>query len=112
MKTKKELKAAYKEMKFQVGVYQIRNKINDRIFIGSSTNLEAIWNRHCFTLNMGSHRNKVLQKDWKEFGEANFVFEILEELEQKDGDGLDYNKEVTLLEQMVKEGKSPFYNSN
>mgnify|MGYP002383887052 CR=1 FL=1 len=44
--TQKELKEKYKQMKFPMGVFQIRNTVNGKIFVDSSTNLPAIWNRH------------------------------------------------------------------
>lgn len=115
MKTRKELKAEYKEKKFPIGVFQIRNLETGKIFLGSSLNLDAIRNRHLFQLNMGSHRNKALQADWNTYGESKFAFEIIEKIEQKDGDGLDYSKEIQALEGMYFEGIQPFgeqgYNS-
>jgi group I intron endonuclease len=107
MKTRKALKAAYKEMKFQMGAFQIRNISNGRIFIGTSNNLEAIWNRHRFQLNMGSHRNAMLQKDWKALGEENFAFEVLEKLDHEEGI-TDYNKELEVLEEMFLEELQPY----
>ena len=107
MKTRKELKTAYKEMKFQMGAFQVRNITNGRIFIGTSNNLEAIWNRHRFQLNMGSHRNAMLQKDWNALGEESFVFEILETLEHDEGI-TDYNKELEVLEEMFLEELQPY----
>lgn len=107
MKTRKALKAAYKEMKFQMGTFQIRNQSNGKIFIGTSNNLEAIWNRHRFQLNMGSHRNAMLQKDWNALGEEGFVFEILETLEHEEGI-TDYNKELEVLEEMFLEELHPY----
>ena len=77
MKTTKELKDEYKQMKFKMGVFQIRNTVNDKIFVGSSTDLDAIWNRHRVQLNFGNHQNAELQNDWKELGPERFVYEIL-----------------------------------
>jgi len=108
MKSKKELKDEYKQMKFRVGVFQIRNTVNDKIFVGSSTDLLAIWNRHRFQLNFGSHKNAELQKEWKEFGEDKFIYEILEEIEQKDESITDYSKDVKALEEMYLEELQPF----
>ncbi len=107
MKTRKELKAAYKEMKFQMGAFQIRNIANGKIFVGTSNNLAAIWNRHKFQLNMGSHRNAQLQKDWNALGEENFAFEVLEALQHEDGI-TDYNKELEVLEGLFMEELQPF----
>ncbi|HRI60690.1 MAG TPA: GIY-YIG nuclease family protein [Saprospiraceae bacterium] len=116
MKTKKELREEYKLIKFKIGVFQIRNIVNNKIFIDSSVNLDKIWNRHRVELNFGNHRNTVLQKDWKEFGENNFKFEILSEIEQREDPTIDYAREAKLLAQMFIEELQPFgekgYNSS
>jgi len=101
MATKKELKNKYKEMKFTIGVFQVRNTKNNKIFISSSTDINAHWNRYKFQLDFGSHINKELQKEWNEFGEESFVFEILSELEQDDDLNINYSKEVKELENMI-----------
>lgn len=111
MKTKKELKREYKEMKFPIGVFRIRNILNDKAWIGSSTNLKAVWNSERFQLQMGLHQNKILQKDWKELGADNFVFEIIDELKQSDDDSIDYARDVKSLEKLYVEDLKPYYNS-
>ena len=108
IKTKKELKDEYKRKKFKVGVFQIRNTVNNKIFIESSTDLLAIWNRQKFQLKMGSHHNLELQKDWIEFGEEKFKYEILDELKQKEGISINYRKEAKELEKMYIEDLQPF----
>lgn len=108
MKTNKELKAEYKQMKFPMGVFQIRNIANGKIFIDSSTNMNAKWNRHQVQLKFGNNWNTELQNDWKKFGEDSFVFEVLSELEEKDGGCDNYKKELALLEEMVLDELKPF----
>lgn len=108
MKSKKELKDSYKEMKFQIGVFQIRNTENNKIYIESSTNLIAIWNRHKFQLKSGLHPNPYLQKEWTEFGEENFTYEILSEIKQDETKTIDYSKEAKQLEIMFIEELQPF----
>ncbi len=108
MKTKKELKEEYKQMKFPMGVFQIRNTVNGKIFVDSSTNMNAKWNRNRLQLSVGNHPNKELQNDWNEFGEEAFQFEVLEELKHNDKKTMDYNKEVALLEEMIIEELQPF----
>ncbi len=103
---KKKLKSAYKQTLHPVGVYQISNLINNKVLIGASMNLEGILNRHKFELKMGSHKNIDLQKDWNEFGEEKFTFEILEEIEQREG--LDLTKELEFLENLWLEKLQPF----
>jgi hypothetical protein len=98
MKTRKELKEEYKQMKFQMGVFQIRNCTNGKIFIGSSADLKASWNSQKFQLEAGMHQNSDLQRDWNESGAQNFVYEILEEITQSDDKIIDYPKELKALE--------------
>jgi hypothetical protein len=116
MKAKKELKDEYKLKKFKIGVFQIRNTINEKVFIDSSPNLDAVWNRHKSELNFGGHRNVILQNEWKEFGEEKFKFEILSEIVQKDDLKTDYTKEARELAAMFIEDLQPFgdkgYNRN
>jgi group I intron endonuclease len=108
VKSKKELKQEYSLKQFSIGVFQIRNTVNGKIFVGSSVNLEAIWNRHKSELKLGGHRNELLQREWKEFGEDNFRYEILSEIEQKPGENIDYAKEAVKLEKMFIEELQPF----
>lgn len=105
--TKKELKEQYAQMKFPMGVFQIRNKINGKIFVDGHSNLDAIWNRHRTQLKFGSHRNTELQKDWNEFGEENFIYEILSEINQEN-DKVDFAKELKTLTEMYVEDLQPF----
>lgn len=99
MKTNKEFKEEYKQKKFRIGVFQIRNIINNKVFIDGSMDLEKIFNRHKMQLNYGNHQNAELQKDWRSFGEEKFVFEILGELDQND-ESADFAREVRLLKKM------------
>lgn len=75
---KKELKRAYKETPTPMGVYQIKNLRNGKIFIGSNTNVPGKINSNRFQLSHGSHPNKKLLHDWQEYGADNFTFEVLE----------------------------------
>lgn len=108
MDKKNDLKEAYKLKKFKMGVFQIRNTVNQKIYIESGTDLDAVWNRNRFQLNFGSHQNAELQKDWQELGEAHFRCEILAEVEHKEGSPSDYAKEVKTLELMFIEDLKPF----
>ena len=51
MNAKKKLKEEYKHKKNRMGVFQIRNTANGKIYVGSSLNLDAIWNRNKMELN-------------------------------------------------------------
>jgi len=108
MKTNKELKEEYKQQKLPAGVFQIRNTVNGKIFIDSSTSLNTVYNRHKVTLNFGNHVNSELQKDWKEFGEDKFVYEILGELKQSDDDSIDLAREARQLKDMYIDELKPY----
>lgn len=97
-------------MKFKMGVFQIRNIDNGKVFIGSSLDLNAAWNSQKFQLNAGLHSNPGLQKDWKTFGNDCFVYEILDEIKSIDDENTDYSKEVKTLEEMIIEEIQPFEN--
>ncbi len=103
---KKQLKREYLETPKPIGVFQIRNLSNEKIFVGSSMNLDGIFNRHRFQLNAGSHQSKDLQKDWNELGAENFAFEVLEELTPREN--LDMPKELEFLEDLWLEQLQPF----
>lgn len=62
-------------------IYQIRNKINNKIYIGSTNNVRKRWNNHRSKLNNNIHENQYLQKAWNKYGEINFQFSIIEEVE-------------------------------
>ncbi|OFY17131.1 MAG: hypothetical protein A2X11_01720 [Bacteroidetes bacterium GWE2_42_24] len=95
-------------MKFKMGVFQIRNMVNGKIYVEGSLDLVAIWNRHKFQLKMGVHPNEELQNDWKELGEEHFAYEILSEIKQDDTENVDYLKEVRQLELLFIEELQPF----
>lgn len=108
MKTRKELKDAYKQMKFRMGIFQIRNTSNGKIMLGSSSDLRAAWNSQRLQLELGSHPNKALQREWKQFGPGHFVYEILEEIEQPEGEPFDPRRELKALLALYLESKQPF----
>jgi len=80
----------------------------NKIYIESSTDLIAIWNRHKFQLNSGQHPNKNLQNEWIMFGQENFVYEILSEIKEDETKTIDYRKEAKQLELMFIEELQPF----
>jgi len=91
-----------------MGVYQIRNLINGKIFLGSAKNLQAKLNSNKFQLDHGAHMNSELQKDYSELGEKNFAFEIVDYLKPKEEAGYDYTEDLTVLEEMWLEKLQPY----
>lgn len=66
------------------GVYQIRNKINNKLYIGSSVNIQKRFRCHKTDLNKGRHHNRYLQRAWNKYKEDSFEFIILEFVNNKD----------------------------
>lgn len=60
------------------GVYCIRNRINERVYVGTTTKFHNRIQAHKSALKLGYHYSKALQQDWVEFGEAAFEFVIIE----------------------------------
>ncbi len=115
-KSRKELNKEYLARVKPAGVFQVKNLANGKVLLGSSLNLEGPLNKHRFMLRIGSHTNKALQADWNEFGETQFVFEILEEVQRKDDPNFNLKDELSLLEMIWLEKLQPFgergYNLN
>lgn len=84
MNTKKENRNAYKQMKFRIGIFQIKNLTNNKIFLNTSTDLDRAFNSDQFQLKMGLHSNKELQNDWNVLGSEAFEFCVLDELKTKE----------------------------
>ena len=116
IKSRKELNREYVERVKPSGVFQVKNTVNGKVFLGSSLNIEGSLNKHKFMLKIGSHTNKALQKDWDESSPDQFVLEILEEVQVIDSPNFNLKDELTLLEQIWLEKLQPFgergYNLN
>lgn len=66
-----------------MGIYQIRNLVNDKIYIGSAIHLTRRWAYHVFTMRRNKSCCRILQKAWNKYGEDNFLFEVIEEVKDK-----------------------------
>ena len=105
---RKALIREYKETPRPMGVYQIRNTVNGKLFVGSSKDLPSMFNRHRAALRMGSHQNRELQKDWGEFGADAFEFEVLDELTPQERPDYNPSDDLKALEQLWLDKLSPF----
>lgn len=105
MDRNKELKLQYKQMKHPMGVFIIRSKFSNKCYLEATNNFHARFNSTKVKLESNFHPFKELQKDWNEYGEEGFTFEILENLEyDKDEMITDYTDDLALL-QMIWEEK-------
>lgn len=63
------------------GIYKITNKINNKCYIGKSSNIEERWKYHIKNKNSLKEYNKPLYKAFRKYGVENFSFEIIEEID-------------------------------
>jgi hypothetical protein len=66
---------------YNCGIYEIRNLLNDKRYIGFSIDIEERWHKHKLALIGNYHDNSYLQHAWNFYGKKNFIFEIIQELE-------------------------------
>lgn len=105
---RKALIAEYKRTPKEMGVYAIRNTVNGKLYVATSRDLKARFNRHRMDLKMGSENVKPLLKDWKTLGESCFEFEVLDRLEPSDEPGYDPTEDLEVLEQIWLDKLSPW----
>jgi len=72
---------AYKPV---AGVYEIRNTLNNKVYIGSSINVSKRLNAHRNHLKRGAHESVHLQSSWNKHGADAFQFKQLLVCAEKD----------------------------
>lgn len=105
---KKELKKQYTQTMQPMGVYQVKNLANGKIFIDSGQNIQGKINSCKFQLSLGSYMNKALQEDFNKIGLDNFTFEIIDLLEPKEDTKMDYTDDLKMLEEIWIDKLQPF----
>jgi group I intron endonuclease len=50
------------------GIYQIKNLVSGKLYVGSAVNIARRWNGHVSDLNAQKHRNQILQRSWDKYG--------------------------------------------
>ena len=87
------------------GIYQIKNLINNKLYIGSSKNLYERFLTHRAELRNNYHFNTHLQNAFNKYGEQNFQFTILQQCDNDQNLLFD-------LEQWYVDILNPEYNQN
>jgi hypothetical protein len=90
--------AAYKKRKNVAGIFAVRCAATSQAWIGQTLNLDTIQNRIWFSLRVGSHSNRDLQRAWSAHGAEHFTFEPLELLKDEE---LPYVRDALLKERFV-----------
>lgn len=63
--------------RYESGIYQIRNTVNAKRYIGSACSIGQRWNEHRSALERGKHVNRHLQFAWIRHGRSSFAFEVM-----------------------------------
>lgn len=84
------------------GVYTIKNSVNGKQYIGSSTNMTRRWKNHVSKLRLGTHSNHHLQSAFDKYGSDAFLFVPLMICDPKD---------VLIYEQFFLNILNPEYNN-
>ena len=100
MLDKKQITKDFKLQKQPAGVYAVHNKIDNKMYIGTSKNLAAVIRRFEFTLQMESFPYQDLIDDYKKLGKDNFEIKILDELELKNETEKEITAELNELEEL------------
>lgn len=75
-----KIKKEFMSYKRIIGIYKIKNLINNKVYIGSSISIMERFSTHKRSLIKNIHFNKHLQSSFNKYGISNFKFEILEDL--------------------------------
>lgn len=89
------------------GIYQIFCTSNDKLYIGSSIDINYRWGKHIYLLRTECHSNIHLQNCFNKYGRESLEFSLLEDLsghtadeirdiEQKYLDSLDWDKALNI----------------
>lgn len=108
MTDKKALKKEYQQSHRPMGIWAIRNLVNDKVLLGSALNLPGMQNRHRFELEKGNHKCQALQDDWNRLGSERFSFEILDEISPRPDPAYDYRADLLMLEDMWLDNLQPY----
>lgn len=66
------------------GIYEIRNLLDGRRYVGSAVNIEGRFKDHLKGLRSGKHHNVFLQRSWDKHGERYFAFFVVEYCHEED----------------------------
>ena len=88
------------------GIYCIRCKTTERVYVGQSRSIPLRWEWHRKNLAEGEHHSYKLQEDWNKWGAGAFVFEVLEILDEGVSDAALTGREMSWCSKLksIKEG--------
>jgi hypothetical protein len=83
MTERKALVRDYRDRKVEAGAYAVRCLATGEVWVGATPDLATRRSGVWFTLRQGSHSDRALQTAWRTHGEAAFVFEALEAIDDE-----------------------------
>ena len=89
------------------GIYCVTNKVNNKIYIGQSIDIERRWDQHKY-----GKGNLILRNAIKKYGLYNFTFEILEEVDTFNKNSDSIINELIDLEQKWFDKYEPYERDN
>lgn len=89
-------------MKTNHGIYKIINLQNNKIYIGSSSNLKSRKYKHFLGLKNNKHCNYHLQNSYNKYGKENFKWEIIEYIK--------YDENIEILKNNLLEREQYYLN--
>jgi nitrate/nitrite-specific signal transduction histidine kinase len=105
---KKAIKKQYKQSLTPMGIYQVTNTVNGKIFIGKAMNLPGKLNSVSFQLAQGAHMCRELQADYVRMGKDKITVAVLDYLEPKNDPTYDYANDLQTLEEIWLEKLQPY----
>lgn len=85
------------------GIYAIKNTLNGKMYVGSTSQFKKRWRRHRQALRGNYHHSPHLQRSYNKIGENRFVFIVLEACEN-------VRETLIFLEQKYMDELHPEYN--
>jgi DNA-binding CsgD family transcriptional regulator len=97
---RKELAAQFQEKKAQIGIFMVKNKENGKMFIDRSVNIDGSFNLIRFGLETGTHPNREMMEDSRQYGDDAFEYSILELVKEDDTKGLSRRALLRILDEL------------
>lgn len=105
---RKEMIDSYKSRRARGGVFAVRNSVNGKRFVRATADMQGSRNRFEFSQTTGGCAFKPLQQDYNKYGGGVFSFEVIENLEQKEGQtDAEFKRETEALCALLLEGINP-----
>lgn len=91
---KRELLRHYKDNPPGAGVFAVRCVASGQaVYVNAAMNLQGAINRARFQLRLGGHRDKRLQQQWTQYGEAAFSIDVVDMLKRHEDTTEDQQRE-------------------